>query len=193
MAPKETDAAADSLRKTDVSTSDMKYSLISHLELLKREAGEQNNDEISTAPIFAQLTSPTQEQQHEHWKRFTQFGLLGGHVESLSTHADGHDVDPRIFYNVASPSSVFICGSQGSGKSHTLSCLLENCLIQTSAGPLPRPLTGIVFHFDSFTSDVGGSPCEPAFLSSDPGISVRVLCPPTNVRTIRVKPNTPEL
>ncbi|CAG8977997.1 hypothetical protein HYALB_00000666 [Hymenoscyphus albidus] len=36
--------------------------------------------------------------------------------------------DPRLFFDIVSPSSTFICGSQGLGKSHTLSCLLENCL-----------------------------------------------------------------
>ncbi|EHA25334.1 hypothetical protein ASPNIDRAFT_186153, partial [Aspergillus niger ATCC 1015] len=80
---------------------------------------------------------------------------------------------------------VFICGSQGSGKSHTLSCLLENCLIQSKAGRLPNPLTGLVFHCDTFFSDVTGSPCEAAFLSSHPDVKVRVLCSPTNIWSIR--------
>ncbi|CAN9170184.1 unnamed protein product [Alternaria alternata] len=41
--------------------------------------------------------------------------------------------DRRLFFNVTTPSSIFICGSQGSGKSHTLSCLLENCLAISDA------------------------------------------------------------
>lgn len=91
--------------------------------------------------------------------------------------------DPRVFFNITTPSSTFICGSQGSGKSHTLSCLLESCLISSKAGKLQKPLTGLVFHYDTFFHDVGGSPCEAAFLSSHPGVEVRVLCAPTNLRT----------
>ncbi|GKZ50271.1 hypothetical protein AbraIFM66951_003267 [Aspergillus brasiliensis] len=93
--------------------------------------------------------------------------------------------DPRLFLNVSHPSSVFICGSQGSGKSHTLSCLLENCLIPSRAGNLPNPLTGLVFHYDTFFSDETGSPCEAAFLSSHLDVKVRVLCSPTNVWSIK--------
>jgi len=52
---------------------------------------------------------------------------------------------------------------------------------------LPRPLTGIVFHYDTFISDTGGSPCEAAWLSSNPNVKVRVLCPPTNTRTMKVR------
>lgn len=77
------------------------------------------------------------------------------------------------------------CGGQGSGKSHTLSCLLENCLIPSDANELPRPLTGIVFHYDTFVSDTGSSPYEAAFLSTNQNASVRVFCAPTNVTTIR--------
>lgn len=115
---------------------------------------------------------------------FTQYGLLGGII------SDGWGpeapADPRIFYNIAAPSSVFICGSQGSGKSHTLSCLLENCLIQSCANVLPRPLTGMLFHYDTFMSDNGGEPCEAAYLASNRQVKVRILCAPTNIRTIQV-------
>jgi hypothetical protein len=67
-----------------------------------------------------------------------------------------------------------------------LSCLLENCMIPSIASKLPNPLTGIVFHYDTFISDDGGSPCEAAFLASNPKIQVRVLCSPTNFHTIKV-------
>lgn len=94
--------------------------------------------------------------------------------------------DPRVFFNITPPSSTFICGSQGSRKSHTLSCILESCLIPSKAGQLRNPLTGIVFHYDTFISDTMGSPCEAAFLSSHPDIEVRVLCAPTNLHAIKV-------
>ncbi|EMD59039.1 hypothetical protein COCSADRAFT_41591 [Bipolaris sorokiniana ND90Pr] len=95
------------------------------------------------------------------------------------------DADRRLFFNVTTPSSIFICGSQGSGKSHTLSCLLENCLADSNATILPRPLSALLFHYDTFISDDGGSPCEAAFLASLSGVQVRVVCAPTNIRTIQ--------
>ncbi|KXJ90572.1 hypothetical protein Micbo1qcDRAFT_164147 [Microdochium bolleyi] len=91
----------------------------------------------------------------------------------------------RIFQNVAAPSSAFICGSQGSGKSHTLSCMLENCLLPSKQGCLPKPLAGVVFHYGTFTSDSSGIPCEAAYLASNPDIKVRVLCAPTNLETMK--------
>lgn len=119
-----------------------------------------------------------------------QLGLLAGSMHKLSLIKKGEafskKTDPRLFFNVSHPSSVFICGSQGSGKSHTLSCLLENCLIQSKAGKLPNPLTGLVFQYDTFFSDVTGSPCEAAFLSSHPDVKVRVLWSPTNIWSITV-------
>ena len=62
--------------------------------------------------------------------------------------------------------------------------------METAANVLPRPLTGIVFHYDTFISDNGGSPCEVAWLSSNTAVNVRVLCPPTNIGTIKVSSQT---
>lgn len=165
-----------------------------HLSLLRPSPTQKSLQEVTTAPIF---TMPVLEHAEatvdgKSLPEFPQYGLLAGLAdavrENLKSEGPGHKYvqDPRIFFNVAAPSSTFICGSQGSGKSHTLSCLLENCLIPSDANRLPRPLTGLVFHYDTFISDAGGSPCEAAFLSSDPRINVRVLCSPTNFRTIQV-------
>ncbi|KFY88245.1 hypothetical protein V498_06870 [Pseudogymnoascus sp. VKM F-4517 (FW-2822)] len=164
-----------------------------HLSLLRPGPTQQNLEEVTTAPIF---TMPVVEHAEaivdgKSLPAFPQYGLLAGLAdavrENLKSEGPSHSSvqDPRIFFNVAAPSSTFICGSQGSGKSHTLSCLLENCLIASDANRLPRPLTGLVFHYDTFICDAGGSPCEAAFLSSDPRIKVRVLCSPTNFRTIQ--------
>jgi len=49
---------------------------------------------------------------------------------------------------------------------------------------------GLLFHYDSFTSDVQGTPCEAAHLASNPNIKVRVLCSPTNLSTIKASPAT---
>ncbi|KAI9163882.1 hypothetical protein HJFPF1_05512 [Paramyrothecium foliicola] len=163
-----------------------------HLKLLNLQVNDEGNKNVATAPVFTEAV-----RAHEiHSGRkssgdaFTQYGLLGGRAEKMSPRllekaTISPDEDPRIYYNAAAPSSVFICGSQGSGKSHTLSCLLENCLVESAANVLPRPLTGVVFHYDTFISDTGGSPCEAAYLSSNPKINVRVVCAPTNIGQIK--------
>lgn len=161
-----------------------------HLELLK--GGSENNElgEVASTPIF---TMPVLKHAHSvqntgEPEPFPQYGLLAGmsHILADDSGETARKDDPRVFFNIAAPSSTFICGSQGSGKSHTLSCLLENCLIPSDANTLPMPLAGLVFHYDTFISDEGGSPCEAAYLASNPHIKVRVLCSPTNFRTIEV-------
>ena len=132
---------------------------------------------------------------------FPQYGLLACQTDSSSkqtsrsTTRKGEPIyrpmqDPRIFLNVGVPCSVFSCGSQGSGKSHSLSCVLENCLIpNSSATQLANPLTGLVFHYYSFASAVAGQ----AYLCSS-GMEVTVLVSPSNLtRMISIYQNLPRL
>ncbi|KAF9892011.1 hypothetical protein FE257_002975 [Aspergillus nanangensis] len=140
----------------------------SHLDLLGITAPEHELDEASLAPIIAGSILDRPERLPDNNARTLQYGLLAGLSDALE--AEALKFDPRLLFNVTSPSSTFICGSQGSGKSHTLSCLLENCLLPSQAGRLPNPLTGVVFHYDAFISDTQGSPCEAAFLSSNPAV-----------------------
>ncbi|OQN95097.1 hypothetical protein B0A48_18829, partial [Cryoendolithus antarcticus] len=53
-----------------------------------------------------------------------QYAVLGFHVGQCPAIGENEP----ILMNVDAPNSVFICGSQGSGKSYTLNCMLENCL-----------------------------------------------------------------
>ncbi|KAL5344902.1 hypothetical protein ACLOAV_009855 [Pseudogymnoascus australis] len=134
-----------------------------HLGLLRLGPAQKGLQDVTTAPIF---TKPVLEHVEagaaavgDSSPAFPQYGLLAGTTETGQNGTRPKDQaqqfidDPRIFFNVAAPSSTFICGSQGSGKSHTLSCLLENCLIPSDANKLPRTLTGLVFHYDTFISD----------------------------------------
>ncbi|KAK4215871.1 hypothetical protein QBC37DRAFT_280832 [Rhypophila decipiens] len=159
-----------------------------HLRLLEKRADTDELNEVVSTPLF---TEPVRKYAHTLAKTsfaspFSQYGLLGGDISGNDKNvaSDDHS-DPRVYWNIAAPSSFFICGSQGSGKSHHLSCLLENALAPCAANILPRPLTGILFHYDTFVSDTGGSPCEAAWLSTNPKIKVRVLCPPTNLGTMK--------
>ncbi|KAI0363571.1 hypothetical protein BV20DRAFT_1039877 [Pilatotrama ljubarskyi] len=72
--------------------------------------------------------------------------------------------DPRLYVNTNAPLSALVCGVQGSGKSHTVSVLLENMMIDDCAaiGTCEKALSGLVLHF----SEGGQSalPCEAAWL-----------------------------
>ncbi|KAH8431507.1 uncharacterized protein LDX57_009170 [Aspergillus melleus] len=167
-----------------------------HIDLLAPVKSEQECEETSLAPIVAgralNIPSSVPNGGKRMFPKLQQYGLLAGLAPNMESQSqDGErDIrtalgDPRVFFNVTSPSSTFICGSQGSGKSHTLSCMLENCLIPSKAGCLERPLTGLVFHYDAFISDTMGSPCEAAYLSSNPNVKVRILCSPTNIQSVK--------
>ena len=101
--------------------------------------------------------------------------------------------DSRLFVNLNAPWSAFICGSQGSGKSHTLSCMLEAALKPSRLGKLPNPLAGMIFHYDKFTGFSASQICESAYLSST-DIRVTILVSPSNFhRMKRAYENMPEL
>lgn len=107
---------------------------------------------------------------------FTQYGLLGQRLPLPDEQGIPHNSRP-VLLNVATLWSAFICGSRGRGKSHSLSCMLENCLMPSKLlGKLPQPLAGIVFHYDATSS---GTVCEAAHLSSE--IPVTVLVSPSNI------------
>lgn len=139
---------------------------------------------LRTAPLFSGKVLDSSEPD-----TLNQYGLLckalatrEGEKSSASTLAKpalAWNEDPRVFINVNTPWSIFTCGSQGSGKSYTLSCILENCLIPSGLGKLPKPLAAMVFHYDNFVSIGSKQLCEAAYLCSA-GVPVRVLVSPTN-------------
>nr|KMM70717.1 hypothetical protein CPAG_07028 [Coccidioides posadasii RMSCC 3488] len=141
---------------------------VSRQQFISSTIGVVSLAPILTSPALAHLTYTTENASGSD----LQFGLLAGQNDMLNSCGSEPEVkiqtldkDPRLFFNVTSPSSTFICGSQGSRKSHILACLLENCLIPSRAGRLSNPLTGLVFHYDTFICDTGGSSREAAFLS----------------------------
>ena len=86
-----------------------------------------------------------------------------------------------VLLNTNAPWSAFLCGSQGSGKSHTLSCMLENCLLNNDAlGRNPNPLAGLVLHYDGSR---GSGVCEAAYLCSS--IKTTVLVSASNYGNLK--------
>jgi hypothetical protein len=90
-----------------------------------------------------------------------QYGLLGSHDGAMDTKS-------KLLLNTNVPFSTFLCGVQGSGKSHTTSCILENSLVPSKhLGKLQSPLSALVFSYAQFRGDgVGFTVSEAAFLGS---------------------------
>ncbi|KAJ5347288.1 hypothetical protein MYU51_004293 [Penicillium brevicompactum] len=165
-----------------------------HLKLAKgdvdvsstsREKAKALREELITAPLFTlgacESLESTAEDDGEN-QQSVQYGLLGLRLHGVNNLSEQDDL---VYANVSAPWSAFICGSQGSGKSHTLSCLLENALITPPpAGNLASPLAGMVMHYDKFTAFSSTQLCEAAHLCSS-GIPVRVLVSPTNYLTMK--------
>lgn len=142
-----------------------------HLELVQ----SFKNAPIFTAAVekFVHSALPTDEKTSE---LVPKYGLIGSRCDLGSKTASKED--RLVLGNFGIPWSAFICGSRGSGKSHTLRCLLENALLaNNNAGD---PLSGMVMHFDNYTSRNTAQVCEAAYLCSS-GIPVTVLVSPSNL------------
>ncbi|KAK5086509.1 hypothetical protein LTR05_003677 [Lithohypha guttulata] len=162
----------------------------------------EESHRLKTAPLFSSLvhqkTLAAQTFTFSKTQLFSQYGLLGlmrdPPTPSNFSQMRNNPQDKLVFTNTAEPWSTFICGSQGSGKSHTLSCLLENYLLadpRITVGA--KPLTGMVFHYDKFSSFNSGQVCEAAYLCSA-GVRVKVLVAPTSIaRMSRQYANLPGL
>ena len=62
-----------------------------------------------------------------------------------------------LYLNVHEPFCLAAIGVQGSGKSHTLACVLESCLLPFPDGDivrLQRPMTALVLHYDRSVSSI---------------------------------------
>ncbi|KAI1385615.1 uncharacterized protein F4822DRAFT_445541 [Hypoxylon trugodes] len=121
-----------------------------------------------------------------------QYGLIGIRQDLPQQNTSAEE--RLVFSNMNTPWSAFICGSQGAGKSHTVSCLLENALMENNAaGKLPNPLAGMVMHYDHYANYTTTQICEAAYLCSS-GIPVTVLVSPSNIWAMkRLYKNLPGL
>ncbi|PVH99938.1 hypothetical protein DM02DRAFT_528010 [Periconia macrospinosa] len=92
-----------------------------------------------------------------------QFGLMGTYDQNTSK------ANSKLFLNTNIPFSAFVCGVQGSGKSYTTSCILENCLVPSkNVGILKKPLSALVFSYGQFTGDGTGFNISEAALLGAP-------------------------
>ncbi|KAK8043857.1 hypothetical protein PG994_012695 [Apiospora phragmitis] len=144
------------------------------IEFYKRQAEAFINTPLFTSGVDSFLHSEIEDGTPQ---LITQYGLIG-----IQQGVPDNSAENRlVLANMNIPWSTFICGSQGAGKSHTLSCLLESYIDQNSGtGKLPNPLSGMVMHYDSFTNDSTTQLCESAYLCSS-GVPVNVLVCPSNI------------
>ncbi|EPQ59354.1 hypothetical protein GLOTRDRAFT_136242 [Gloeophyllum trabeum ATCC 11539] len=93
-----------------------------------------------------------------------QYGVLGSVQSILSPGTSEKLDDPRLYFNTNAPFSTIVCGVQGSGKSHTVSVILESMFITgyPQIGSLEKELSGLVLHFGD--GGVNSRPCEAAWL-----------------------------
>ncbi|KAF8843192.1 hypothetical protein BDN67DRAFT_243117 [Paxillus ammoniavirescens] len=107
--------------------------------------GRSRDHELRTAPIVTR-DAYVAAGYREHT---TQYGVLGRAVSIFNKSQAYSPVDPRLYINTNAPFSAIVCGVQGSGKSHTVSILLENMFIPhlRTIGSLHKPLSGLVLHF----------------------------------------------
>ncbi len=173
-----------------------------NLSTTKEGGAETSIGSLKNAVLFSAdlLRSPGLEED------LPQYGLLGSSDPTPSTTI----MDSRLFLNTNVPFSAFVCGVQGSGKSHTTACmigkilritlhrtltnsLIENCLIPSPVlGVLQKALSALVFNFAEYTSASSFRPCELAFLAS-PGsqhpnnssVKVNVLVSPSNYLSLK--------
>ncbi|KAF9534163.1 hypothetical protein CPB83DRAFT_843792 [Crepidotus variabilis] len=154
-------------------------------QLLEESDGSGNEDEnpedliskhdLVTAPIMTREAYLRVKSD----RRAAQYGVLGrvlgvhhkAHVESLD--------DQRLYLNTNSPFSAIVCGVQGSGKSHTVSTILESMLISdfSGIGSLSKPLAGLVLHYGE--GGASSLPNEAAWLANS--ISSHIIGPPVRV------------
>lgn len=129
-------------------------------------------------------------------ERSPQYALIGAlqRVDRTSskTRLETDIQDRLVLGNLDVPWSALICGSHGSGKSHTLSCLLENALMAYDSdaeagedlGPstesLRDPPAAIVFHYDGTSNSTFSQLCEAAYLCSNGKTPVTVLVSASN-------------
>lgn len=151
---------------------------------IREEAVNRDRNEKVHCPLFTRAVLESDRATGS--ASFPMYGLLG-----TITSGPGF-LDERLYLNTNTPLSGLICGVQGSGKSHTLNCMLENYLLP-GLGKLPEPMTVLVLHFDSAGGGEASQPCESAYLGKPnpnyigrPAVTkITVLVSPSNYKTMK--------
>jgi hypothetical protein len=175
-----------------------KFSLIS--KLLKTKEGDVSTSGFSDAVERSIRQAPLVAAGivAEHYNDLVpQYGLLG----SLEDEPDV-STNSALFLNTNVPFSAFICGVQGSGKSHTTSCVLEDSILASPyLGHLESPVSALVFSYGEWSGGGAGfNISEATFLgASHPSFpnhnvkEVTVLYSPSNPAIKRIYERHPNV
>jgi len=117
-------------------------------------------DVMGEAPSYKELILIASEPRHTPFVSYAGIGRVIGQYTPELHPTPSNNI---LYVNTNTPSATVICGVQGSGKSHSVSVIIENSLIKASElGKLPEKLSVVVFHLGAAQ---GGMhlPCESAF------------------------------
>jgi hypothetical protein len=181
----------------ELSGERQKYMQLHHTKDNKTSGADE---QLRTTPLISLKVKETSEARYNKTTMFPQYAFLGCRIpdpcsleeittpptpttmQNIFSSSNSVQGEPEpIVLNTNTPRSAFICGSQGSGKSYTLSAMIENCLYPSSSiGKLPKPLAGIVFHNSTVSMH---NICEAAHLVSL-GVKVNVLVSRSNFHAL---------
>ncbi|KAI0751494.1 hypothetical protein C8Q80DRAFT_1157639 [Daedaleopsis nitida] len=147
---------------------------------------ELEEHELKTAPMFTREAFLSAGVNEEN----SQYGVLGRIISIHDQSGVRVPEEPRLYVNTNAPFSALVCGVQGSGKSHTVSVMMENMFIPNvpGIGSCKQALSGLVLHFSEGGS--GARPCEAAWIgcpkTDDIGApSVRVYVSKSSLNTMK--------
>lgn len=168
-----------------VSGERQKYMSLHHTKNNKTSGADE---QLRTTPLLSlSVKEASEARKTGNSSMFPQYAFLGCRISDTSALEDddkneNHFLESEpVLLNTNTPWSAFICGSQGSGKSYSLSAIIENCLhASPKIGKLPKPLAGVVFHNNTASAH---NICEAAHLVSL-GIKVNVLVSRSNYHAL---------
>ncbi|KAF8331261.1 hypothetical protein F5887DRAFT_998620 [Amanita rubescens] len=150
----------------------------------EKDPDQTDDHELLTAPILTRDAYVAVGGE----RNIGQYGLMGKILGVGSKDGVRSLEDPRLYLNTNTPFSAVVCGVQGSGKSHTVSIILESMLVPqyTPIGSLKQPLSGLVLHYGN--GGPNGLPSEAAYIGvpRSKGIKtpkVRVYVPKSSLGT----------
>ncbi|RDB22698.1 hypothetical protein Hypma_010340 [Hypsizygus marmoreus] len=153
------DPTATGVFLESLGASEAEFSLLDHYGATGQTYIESHD--LSTAPLFTRDAYTSA----EYSTIASQYGLLGRVISTHFKSSVDTPADPRLYLNTNAPFSAVVCGVQGSGKSHSVSVMLENMLVPAcpSTGSLEKTLSGLVLHFGE--GGPSSLPNEAAWLS----------------------------
>jgi hypothetical protein len=146
--------------------------------LTSSNSSSEDHEELNIAPLIWWNVKKHLDDSNNGDTSLKQYAVLGH-----DTSSDLNELHKPVLLNTNVPWSAFLCGSQGSGKSHTLSCMFENCLLDDAQiGKNPHPLAGLVLHYDGSR---GSGVCEAGYLCSK--MKTTVLVSASNYGNLKLK------